>query len=466
MTDQPSHLAVRSTVGRLTMSVTRPPAVTAARTAASTSAADAARRALTARRLFIVYVLVWVFEGAVRRWLLPEAQSLVYFARVPVVLLILCNSLRFRQARLPGPAAAAAIVLVSLVLFELGHVLFSDAPVTSAVLGLRLYVEPWLVPLCLAPDLRRSDAQAVLRLICFLTPPLALLAIVQVNSPSTAFVNRIFATDGSDNFGLAGETIRATSSFSSSAGHASFSLLCVAAAVGLYLSPRARRDPALCVAAGIAAAVMVITAGSRTAVIGSLAPLLLLAVAVGYRRPERLPRLLLGTLVATGIGFYGARRLAPAQIDGLVSRFTYTGAGDELNSRALGSYIDWLAAIDLPPLLGNGLAAQSQGLTNRGSTGAFVEGELIRQLFELGPPLFLIALALRLILCGMLLRRVLEPMRRGEFVPAVVLSVALPALTAGPATGQGTISGFVAICGALVLASTRGSDEPREQLAV
>jgi hypothetical protein len=421
-----------------------------------------------ARRLFLLYLLTWVLEGALRKWVFPGQQQLVYFLRVPIVLAIVVNSLRCRGARIPMAGAVGVALVAGLIAFEGFAIMLSGSPLTTAALGLRLYLEPCLVPLCLASDLKRDDIFDALRLICRLSLPLGVLALLQVNSSSSSYVNRIFASDGSDNFGLAGTSIRATSSFSSSAGHASFAVLAVGAAVALYLAPSKRKDLSISVVGGFAAAVMVITAGSRSAILGSLLPLVVLFITIGYRHPERLPKFFVGAVVIAILGFSAGQSFAPRQIEGVTARFSYTGAGSELNHRSLGAFTDWTGRIPDAPLMGGGLGASVQGLAATGSSQDLIEGELVRQLFELGLPLFLFALALRIAAVIFLIIGALRCLNFfQDSMPLVILGVGLPSIAVGPATGQGTISGFVAVVVTIIVASfTAVPSQASEQLAI
>jgi hypothetical protein len=407
------------------------------------------RRAAT---LFVVYVAIWVLEGALRRWLLPGLQELLFFARVPIVAMMVANSSTL-NARSTRRTTWAWFLIVSVIAFGAVHVAVLHQELAVAVLGVRSYIEPWLVPVALRRDLLDRMSRKVLPLVAFAGIPMTLLALVQVNSPRSAFVNKIFLEGGADNFALNyGLSIRATGTFTSSAGLAIFCLLNVAAVCALWVNRSLLRSPVTRAVVTASAAVLVAIAGSRTALLGSLIIIGATAVTQAVRNPSATPRVALAVVALVGSSLYLAPKLAVQQTDGLAGRFEYEGAGSELRQRSLGAFTDWTRVYGEPPLLGVGLGTATQGLSNRTSTVA-IEGELMKKLFEVGPLVFLPLLALRWLWSATLVRAAITALRRRDGVPASVVAAGLNTWLVGPATGQGSVTGFVAITATLVMAS-------------
>ncbi len=180
--------------------------------------------------LQVALVLV-VLEGAIRKWLFPGAQDLVYFAKDVVLLGAYAGFLRSRErVRYQPPSMPAlSIALVAGVVFGLFEVFNPALPnLLVGVLGFKAYF--FYVPLLyVLPAAFDSDALLArfLRRYALLSIPVGLLALAQFFSPSSSALNtyaRGGETEGGGYVTTFGTSafVRVTATFSYISGYASY----------------------------------------------------------------------------------------------------------------------------------------------------------------------------------------------------------------------------------------------------
>jgi hypothetical protein len=405
-----------------------------------------------ARRLLLAYVLVWIFEGAARKWLLPALQQPLYFSRVVVVALAVIYVVSKLRRPWPLEAHLATVYVLFVAVFAATHMVSGAQTLVQAILGSRLWLEAILMPLALGPLLTRDDVLVAARLLVRLVFPIGLLALAQVVSPASAGVNKLLADDGSDNFTNAGGVVRASSVFSSSAGHVTFILVGGACAMVLLASARAgRNDERLGTAALPMLLLMALTSGSRSALLGLGAVALLSApVLLGFSATAGGRTLICSSATVTLCSWL-APRLAPQAVGGIQARLAGDGLVTEPQGRVIDGLVGWLGFLPDAPPGGLGLGATAQGLgplaAQRGT-----EAELGQWLVQLGPAAFAGALTLRTAAIGYLIVISITAVRAGHHESAGLLAAALVAF-AGAVTSQGSVSGAAVVVVLLLLGS-------------
>ncbi|HVT18470.1 MAG TPA: hypothetical protein VHQ90_20120 [Thermoanaerobaculia bacterium] len=270
-------------------------------------------------------LVLLVVEGAIRKWLFPGAQDLVYLAKdvllvgVYVGFLSARPRLRYRPPSIPGLYA----VLILGALFGLLEILNPRLPnLLVGIFGFKayfLYVPLlFVVPVAFPTD---RDLVLFLRRYILLSIPVGVLAVAQFLSPSSSALNTY--ARGDLGMGTAGyistfgssEFVRVTASFSYISGYGSY-LVAITILILSYLAAtrwRLRRSLPTYIALGMALLGMLMT-GSRGPVfmLSLLFPVYWwLAVIRGGRWGATFARLLLGvTLLGVLIGSAGADAVA------------------------------------------------------------------------------------------------------------------------------------------------------------
>ncbi|MFL6197466.1 MAG: hypothetical protein ACJ75H_24985 [Thermoanaerobaculia bacterium] len=200
------------------------------------------RRWRTAVQLAMVLL---VFEGAIRKWLVPGAQDLIYFAKDVLLLGAYAGYFRdrprLRWVRLPPLPTLYGVLAFSAVL-GLVQIFNPALPnLLVGIFGFKAYF--FYVPLLFVlPAVFRDDASLYhfLRRYCLIAIPVGLLATAQFVAPSSSLLNT-YARSGEDayiaTFGSSA-FVRVTATFSFITGYTAYLLatailmLCLLAAGG------------------------------------------------------------------------------------------------------------------------------------------------------------------------------------------------------------------------------------------
>jgi hypothetical protein len=370
------------------------------------------------RQALQVVMVLLVVEGAIRKWLFPGAQDVVYLGKDVILLGTYLGFLRERE-RLrykspPLPALYTALALGAGVgVLEIFNPNLPNLLV--GVLGFKAYF--LYVPiLFVLPAAFPTDRDLVLflRRYILLSIPVGVLAVAQFLSPSSSVLNTYARSDEASGyvstFGSS-EYVRVTATFSYISGYGSY-LVAITILVLAYLAAarwRLQHSLVAHAALGMAALGMLMT-GSRgpVLILALLFPIYWwLAVIRGAEGGATFARLLLGlTLVGILLGSLGSDAIAA---------FRGRAAGSEdIGGRLLAPFIaPWDILSDAGPI-GYGIGATHQ--TAAAVTSGIVpyswvhargtEVESGRVMLEIGPVGFLLVYFVRIYLVGFALRQV------------------------------------------------------------
>jgi hypothetical protein len=373
-----------------------------------------------------VVLVLLVLEGAIRKWLFPGAQDLVYLAKDVIVVGVYLGFLRQReQLRYRMPQLTMLYSALGLgALVGLLQIFNPKLPnLLVGVFGFKAYF--LYVPLLFVlPAAFPSDRHLILflRRYILLSIPVGILAVAQFFSPSSSVLNTYAraeeATSAMANgsgyvstFGSS-EFVRVTATFSYITGYGSY-LVAITILVLAYLAAtrwRLRRSLTAHVALGMALLGMLMT-GSRGPVfmLAILFPIYWwLAVMRGGDGGATFGRLLLGAgMLAILLSVVGSDALGA-----FLGRAA--GSGD-IGLRLLAPITSpWEILPDAGPT-GYGIGATHQTATafTKGYApyywlhGLGTEAESGRIMLELGPVGFLLVYFVRLYMIGFALRQVL-----------------------------------------------------------
>ena len=420
------------------------------------------------RRLITLYIVLWVFEGSFRKWLLPELSTPLLVVRDPVLLGAYFLAVAQGRLLLGHPLVVATMALG--VLQFLASLLLADSTGLLAgrgVAGLDVMLYGLrsnflhLPLILLAPQyFDRRDVERLGRWALWLAAPMAVLVLWQFQSPRDAWINVAAGGEGIQMETSMGH-IRPPGTFSFTNGLVSYLTLCVSFLCHqlLKLNVFSRR---LTLAASIAAAIMLGLSGSRSA-IGATVTVWIIMLYVCIHRPEYARssgRLLAAVLV--GFVMLNVFSITRTGLDVLEERL-----GDAENVRTgmvmryLSNYLAPFEEATRAPAFGYGLGLG----TNAGAalaTGAtaqraflLAEGDFARVVLESGPVLGFAFIALRVAFTFLLLRVSLAALdRQNNPLPFMMFAACWDTLLGGQ-FGQPTALGFAVISGGLCLAAAR-----------
>jgi hypothetical protein len=139
------------------------------------------------RNLIWIYILLWLTEGALRRWFLPGLASPLLLVRDPIVVAIYfiaaANNLFPRSAFIGCGALLAALSFANAVLLGHGNALV-------ALFGVRCDFLHVPLIFIMARILRREDLIVMAKVACWISVPYTALLVAQFYEPQDAWVNR------------------------------------------------------------------------------------------------------------------------------------------------------------------------------------------------------------------------------------------------------------------------------------
>lgn len=423
----------------------------------------------TTRRLIYFYLILLIFEGVLRKWIVPQFSNFLLLVRDPVVLAIYFFAMRARAFRWNAFVISAGIIgLLSWMASIL--VLFDYFPIRTVLFvtgfGFRcnylhlplIFVIPAVFDL---EDVKRIGWWTMLGMI-----PMALLMAWQFHSPPEAFINRTAGlSEGSTQIQTSGGRIRPPGTFSFISG----AIFYLSAAASFLLHALMAKLPYknwLLYGASAALIVSVGVSGSRGAVL-SVGLVVASVGVVLLVRPDLVTKIGRNVLIAAALLW--AVSWIPIFREGvnvLSERFTESAEMEErsvvggLADRVFSGFAEGIAHIPQAPLLGFGLGVGTNGgsvFLLGHSTFLLSENEWTRIIFENGQVLGIAFLAWRVAIAYYVGRVSLRALRRGNTLPLFIYSAGVFALL-NAAFGQPTSAGFAVIFGGLSLAAARMSE--------
>lgn len=371
-------------------------------------------------------MVLLILEGAIRKWVFPGAQDLIYFAKDVILLGAYAGFFRERHRgrRIP-PAAGLVALLTAAALYGLLQVLNPLLPnLLVGILGFKAYF--FYVPLLWVVPAAFSSAAKLgrfLRQYALLAVPVGFLAMAQFVASPTSVLNT-YARPGNGEMFYAttfgsSTHVRVTATFSFISGYTSYLVAMAVLLLGLLAAAhwRFRGNLALFAALGMTLLGIFMT-GSR----GPLVILVLLlplywwlAVAREKGGGAMFGRIILGLGMVIGLVSYAGR-------DAIDAFYGRASSASDVSERLVIPFIQPFALLPQAGLLGFGIGATHQtavavtpGIVPYSWTrGIVVEGETGRVMLEMGGIGFALIYLVRLYLPLFALRR-LRTLRNRSF---------------------------------------------------
>jgi hypothetical protein len=429
-------------------------------------------RALRAVRILIwVYMVLLVFEGALRKWALPSLSDPLLIIRDPVVLAIYYFAMRARifpnniWMLLLGIFGIPSALLTLITLYS--YFPFK-AIVLADLYGFRSNFFHLPLIFVIASALNLEDVKNVGRWTLLLMIPMAVLMALQFQASPDSFINKTVGMGEGQQLATSGGKIRPPGTFSFISGPVFYLSVTMAFLIygalnkGVY-----KRWLLLASTAGLLIGVTV--SGSRACVLAVV--LVVMSIFVIFLvRPTAVNRVG-GTLLAVVIVVLIASRL-PFLKEGvgvLSDRFVDSAEVAEtsvvggLLERMVREFTEPLTYFSKIPLTGYGLGLGTAGgarfLTGTG-TILLTENEWGRIIAESGPILGLMFIVWRVALVGKLLVSSVRALKLGEVLPIILFFCAFVGVLNGQ-LGQPSTLGFTVVLAGLCLAATNLGEETR-----
>jgi len=419
------------------------------------STAQYARMIQVLKGLVWLYIILWVFEGALRKWVVPSVSTPLLIVRDPVLLGIFYLAIRTRLW--PSNWFVTSTIWLAILSLFTGFLKFPENVVVP-LFGLRasfLHLPLiFIVPKVFSVDDVRRVGNFVLVVLILMTP----VMVMQFRSSPEAWWNATAGGEGAQ-LGTAGGKIRAAGFFSFISGPTVFLPLCVAYILESQF--RAKTQPIwLLIPATVGLATSVAVSGSRGTMYGVLLVVAFGLFAVILLQPKAAPRWIVGGLVAlvimsfltqSGSVFSEGAEVMQQRTDQVRAAH---GEG-EILQRVIEGLISPLDLFAVTPLLGHGLGmgtnVGSQMLTGE-TKFLLAEGEWQRNILESGPILGILFIGLRIALVVTLGSACIASARKGNVLPWLLFGASFLSILNGQLM-QTTLMGFAVIAGGLCVAA-------------
>jgi hypothetical protein len=428
-------------------------------------------RALRAVRTSIwIYIVLLVFEGALRKWALPGLSDPLLIIRDPVALAIYYFAMRARI--FPNNIWMLLLGIIGVPSAGLTLVtLYSYFPFKAIVLadlyGFRSNFFHLPLIFVMASALNVEDVKKVGRWTLLLMIPMAVLMIVQFKASPDSFINKTVGIGEGQQLSTSGGKIRPPGTFSFISGPifylsttAAFLIygalnkgvykrwLMLASVAGLLISVTVSGSRACVLAVALVVMAIFVIFLVRPSAVNKVGGTLLALVVVGFIA-SRLP------FFKEGLGVLSDRFVDSAEV-------AETSVVGGLIDRMIHEFTEPLTYFNKIPLTGYGLGLGTAGgarfLTGTG-TILLTENEWGRIIAESGPVLGLMFIVWRIALAGKLFVGSLRALKLGEVLPILLFFCAFLAVLNGQ-LGQPTTLGFTIVLAGLCLAATNLGEEP------
>jgi hypothetical protein len=191
---------------------------------------DYFKRLTRLKKLFWLYFVLLIFEGALRKWVVPQLSAPLLIVRDPIGIMIIWEAYRTRKWPSRWSAVISLMTLLLVGLFTV-QMIAGGNPLIAGLYGLRSYLLPLPVMFIMAENLDGEDLHKLGACTLWLLLPMTLLVLAQYLAPSGSFLNK-GAYEGGGQLAFTGSHVRPSGTFSFSIGLVDFDAL--AAAIIFY----------------------------------------------------------------------------------------------------------------------------------------------------------------------------------------------------------------------------------------
>lgn len=178
------------------------------------------------RLCFWLYLLLLIFEGALRKWFLPQLSNLFLVVREPIVLYVLYLSFKYNICR---DNIFKVLFIFSVISFVL-TLLFGHHNVLVALYGVRITLLHIPCIFVFGKVITREDIHLIGKAVLYISILMFIIIAIQYFSPKTAWINVGIGGEGTASFAGIKGYMRPSGTFSFISGLVEFELL-----VGLYV---------------------------------------------------------------------------------------------------------------------------------------------------------------------------------------------------------------------------------------
>jgi hypothetical protein len=422
------------------------------------------------KKLVWAYFWLLIFEGALRKWIVPQFNAPLLVVRDPIVLAI--YYIAAKQKLFPMHQ------LSRFFLFQVGAGVVLAAA-QFALLGLPLFVIAYgyrtlylHIPLIfLLPEiLDYRDLIRIGRWVLIISVPMAVLMGYQFRSPIDAWINRTVGVNGGFQIASALGKIRPPGTFSFISGPVAFYAL-VTSFLGYGLVSRAKPySKVLLTASMVGVGLAVAVSGSRATILSGA--IVILAWVVGVAAGKRVSTAVTNSLIVIVVAIFvlGHIDLVDEGKEVLNERIEIAGDWESqhggIGGRFLHELLNPIFSIPDLPFFGVGLGVGTNvgaNILTGQSQFLAAEGEWGRNLVEMGALFGLLFIGFRVYLTGWMAKVSIASAQAGHILPLLLFSACAVNLLSGQISQPTTLGFTVFVAGLCLVAIRQLADRVEEK---
>ncbi len=375
------------------------------------------------KRLVWLYFWLLIFEGALRKWVVPGFSNQLLLIRDPVVVLIYITA--GMAGVFPRNGLIAFTAVLGFVSFLCSEA-FGSGNLLVTLYGIRTTFLHLPLIFVLPHALDRKDVEKMVKWMLIAAIPMAFLAALQFRSPPDAWVNNGAGGGIGAQLTVGFGKIRPPGTFSFTAGLGSFTAGVAAIAIFTQMK-KSFIHQRLAVSGLIAVTGLVLVSGSR----GTVGFIVMLLAAVAFicaQNPKLAGRGLRVVVALAAASFVlGSFSEVRTGVEVHQSRLESGGGLREgIFLRVFSGFAEPFIAVADAKFFGSGLGMGTNGATgfmNGGDVSfKYGEGDWGRTIREMGPILGFLHIGLRIAIICFLARRSYDSLRRDNPLPLLLFA--------------------------------------------
>lgn len=413
-------------------------------------------------KLIWAYIFLLIFEGALRKWVMPYMSAPLLVVRDPLGIWIIWESIRTHTWPSKCSVIVGCLVIVFSVLCVV-QIVWNNNYWMAGIYGLRSYLLPFPVAFAIGENLDRKNIEKIARFIVVMLFPMCILYGFQYKSSSTSIWNA-GAYDGASQIAYAENHVRASGTFSYNVGATYFSLLGISLLMYIVIQDKQLSKIVVAISA-LSAVLSVSLIGSRTLVyMLALHVLSLCAASLSYS--PYMIRIIKYVIPALLVVFLASQSSIYADSAGTMHKRFMMASGSEGNTanvlymRAFSPFeLAYNNMSDGNSAIGEGMgrgAAAISTLMNGRAEFAAGETEIDRNLRELGLYVGSGFLLFRLLLAGYFVLKSIDAAKAGSSL-AIMLAPPTFVLIVWCILEMPTMQGFMIVFIALTYGAIKTS---------
>lgn len=408
------------------------------------------------------YFLLLIFDGALRKWVVPGLATPLLLVRDPIAFYLILAS--WKRGLFSWNTYVSAMFLVGVAGLYTA-VFWGHGSLPVAIYGARILLLHFPLIFVIGRIFNRDDVEKMGKVILWIAIPMTVLLALQFFSPQTAWVNRGVGGEGAAGFGGAMGYFRPPGTFSFTNGTALFYGLLSCFVFYFWIRPRGT-NRLLLIGATAALLAAIPLSISRT-LFFQFGVSLIFTLLIISRKPKYMGRMLLAFIGgAVAIAFLNNTDFFQTATEAFTARFEMAGEQEggvqgTLGDRYLGGMIAVIReSLDYPLLgLGIGMGTNVGSMLLSGQRDFLIaEGEWGRNIGELGPILGLGVIFLRIHLSVKIALASYRMLVRDNLLPWMLLSFGFLTIPQAP-WSQPTSLGFSILVGGLMIAAMNSPEK-------